>query len=151
MRISDWSSDVCFSDLTVDDSNTPILKADGSTTIADSNDFSSILKVGGKLYAVSQFESQPGAMYLTTLSQDGETGKLSATDTQAIDLSAINGIWNPCAGSVTPWETHLGSEEYEPTRRKASATDSARPRFSGGAGRKSHQSEPHSLTDTPLT
>src|SRR3546814_1678743 len=91
MRISDWSSDVCSSDL---DSNTPILKADGSTTIADSNDFSSILKVGGKLYAVSQFESQPGAMYLTTLSQDGETGKLSATDTQAIDLSAINGIWN---------------------------------------------------------
>src|SRR3546814_14039258 len=103
MRISDWSSDVCSSDL---DSNTPILKADGSTTIADSNDFSSILKVGGKLYAVSQFESQPGAMYLTTLSQDGETGKLSATDTQAIDLSAIHGIWNPCAGSVTPWETH---------------------------------------------
>src|SRR3546814_3321117 len=91
MRISDWSSDVCSSDL---DSNTPILKADGSTTIADSNDFSSILKVGGKLYAVSQFESQPGAMYLTTLSQDGETGQLSATDTQAIDLSAINGIWN---------------------------------------------------------
>src|SRR3546814_20293243 len=88
MRISDWSSDVCSSDLIVDDSNTPILKADGSTTIADSNDFSSILKVGGKLYAVSQFESQPGALYLTTLSQDGETGKLSATDTQAIDLYA---------------------------------------------------------------
>src|SRR3546814_7122372 len=45
----------------VDDSNTPILKADGSTTIADSNDFSSILKVGGNLYATSQFSSQRGA------------------------------------------------------------------------------------------
>jgi hypothetical protein len=23
-------------------------------------------------------------------------------------------VWVPCAGTVTPWETHLGSEEYEP-------------------------------------
>src|SRR3546814_12591884 len=57
-------------------------------------------------------------MYLTTLSQDGETGTLSATDTQATGLSAINGIWNPCAGSVTPWETHLGSDEYPPDATK---------------------------------
>src|SRR3546814_20526048 len=66
----------------VDDSNTPILKADGSTTIATSNDFSSLLKVGGKLYAVSPFESQPGAQKLTTTSQDGKTGKLRAPDNQ---------------------------------------------------------------------
>ena len=24
------------------------------------------------------------------------------------------GLWTPCAGSVTPWNTHIGSEEYEP-------------------------------------
>ena len=23
-------------------------------------------------------------------------------------------MWTPCAGSVTPWQTHLGSEEYPP-------------------------------------
>jgi uncharacterized protein len=23
-------------------------------------------------------------------------------------------VWTPCAGSVTPWQTHLGSEEYPP-------------------------------------
>ena len=91
----------------------PILAEDGSRTIADSNDFSSILKVGSKLYSVSQFESQPGGMYLTELAQDTATGRLSAVKTTAIDLSGINGIWNPCAGSVTPWNTHLGSEEYE--------------------------------------
>lgn len=26
-------------------------------------------------------------------------------------------MWIPCAGMVTPWETHLGSEEYEPNAR----------------------------------
>jgi hypothetical protein len=26
-------------------------------------------------------------------------------------------VWIPCAGMVTPWETHLGSEEYEPDAR----------------------------------
>ncbi|NKF22456.1 PhoX family protein [Solimonas marina] len=107
----------------VDNTMTPIYQTDGSTTIADSNDFSSILQVGGKLYAVSQFESRPGGMYLTALSQDSETGKLAAVETTAIDLSGINGIWNPCAGMVTPWETHLGSEEYEPNA--ANGTDSA--------------------------
>jgi len=92
----------------------PILAEDGSATIADSNDFSSLLKVGEKLYAVSQFESAPGAMYLTELAQDSSNGALSAVSTKALDLSGINGIWTPCAGQVTPWNTHLGSEEYEP-------------------------------------
>ena len=31
-----------------------------------------------------------------------------------LDFTADKGVWTPCAGSVTPWETHLGSEEYEP-------------------------------------
>jgi len=34
--------------------------------------------------------------------------------TRPLDFSAHGGLWVPCAGSVTPWETHLGSEEYEP-------------------------------------
>ena len=34
--------------------------------------------------------------------------------TKPLDFSAHGGLWTPCAGSVTPWETHLGSEEYEP-------------------------------------
>ena len=31
-----------------------------------------------------------------------------------IDYSAVGGLWIPCAGSITPWKTHLSSEEYEP-------------------------------------
>lgn len=34
-----------------------------------------------------------------------------------IEFSEFNGIQVQCAGSVTPWETHLGSKEYEPDAR----------------------------------
>ena len=34
-----------------------------------------------------------------------------------LDFLADGGVWVPCAGSVTPWESHLGSEEYEPNAR----------------------------------
>lgn len=105
--------------LLVDNQMNPILAADGSTTVANSNDFSSILHVGAKLYNVSHFEDIPGALYLTELSQDQSSGQLSAVSTRALDLSGINGIVSPCAGSVTPWQSHLGSEEDAPNARAA--------------------------------
>ncbi len=37
--------------------------------------------------------------------------------TAPVDFSKLGGLWVPCAGSVTPWGTHLGSEEYEPDAR----------------------------------
>jgi hypothetical protein len=116
----------------VDNQMKPIMMADASQPIADSNDFSSILPVNGKLFTVSHFESYPGALYLTELAQDATTGKLSAKSTRALDLSGINGIWDPCAGSVTPWNTHLGSEEYEPDASKAGSADVMAPYFGGG-------------------
>lgn len=36
---------------------------------------------------------------------------------QPVDWSALGGLWNPCAGSRTPWGSHLGGEEYEPDAR----------------------------------
>ncbi|TJY56615.1 DUF839 domain-containing protein [Sinimarinibacterium sp. CAU 1509] len=116
----------------LDQTQTPIMQTDGSTTIADSNDFSSILQVGSKLFSVSQFESIPGTMYLTALAQDPSSGRLSAESTTALDLSGIYGIWNPCAGSVTPWGSHLGSEEYEPDARSGDASAEAMASFFGG-------------------
>ena len=79
----------------------------------NSNDFSSLLPVGDKLFMISQFETRPAAMYVTELEQT-ENGQLKALNTKNIDLSHINGVWVPCAGSVTPWNSHLSSEEYEP-------------------------------------
>lgn len=96
----------------VDSSGTPVMGADGSLTISPDTDFSSLLSVGGKLFMVSHFETRPGALYLTELKQDASSGALSAVQTRNLDASAVHGIWVPCAGSVTPWNTHLGSEEY---------------------------------------
>ncbi len=91
-----------------------IYEADGSPRISNSNDFSSLLPVDGKLFMVSHFEDRPGAMYLSELNQDSATGLLTPISTRNIDFTGIHGGWVHCAGSVTPWNSHLGSEEYEP-------------------------------------
>jgi secreted PhoX family phosphatase len=31
-----------------------------------------------------------------------------------VDTSAVNGLWIICGASLSPWNTHLSSEEYEP-------------------------------------
>lgn len=116
----------------VDDQLKPILVADGSRPIADSNDYTSLLDVHGKLFSVAQFESLPGAMYLTELESEPATGKLSAVHTKPLDLSNIHGVWNPCAGTTTPWKTHLGSEEYEPDAKKGQTAAAAMATFFGG-------------------
>ncbi|MHC0615504.1 alkaline phosphatase PhoX [Paenibacillus sp. M.A.Huq-82] len=55
----------------------------------------------------------PASMSLTTLDQNKTTGELAATDLKKVDFSGVDGLWIPCNGSLTPWNTHLSSEEYE--------------------------------------
>lgn len=107
-----------------DKNGNPIKASDGSNYISNDNDFASLLtgKSDGKLYMVSHFEMSPGAMYVTELNQDKTTGKLTPVKTKHIDFSGFGGGWVHCAGSVTPWGTHLGSEEYEPDARKVTAS-----------------------------
>jgi secreted PhoX family phosphatase len=98
----------------IDNQGQPLVAEDGTSVISNSNDFASLLPVGDKLFMVSHFESRPGAMYITELTQDENTGQLTAVSTKPADFSAVKGGWVHCAGSVTPWNSHLGSEEYEP-------------------------------------
>ena len=87
-----------------------------ATTIPDiSNapDYMSLLSVSGKLYTIVQFESPlPSVMYMTQV-QQGANGVLSPVPNTLVpvDFSAYGGLLNPCAGSTTPWQSHLGSEE----------------------------------------
>lgn len=76
-------------------------------------DFDAMFEARGKLWLTSHFECTPGAIYLSELDQD-DAGKLSILKSENIDFSQHNGVWNPCAGQVSPWGTHLASEEYEP-------------------------------------
>lgn len=98
--------------LLYDQTGKPVTNIDGSVHVSMDNDFSSLLPVEDKLFMVSHFESRPGAMYVTELEQNKKSGELKAISTKNIDFSQYGGLWVPCAGSVTPWNTHLGSEEY---------------------------------------
>lgn len=88
-----------------------VKNSDGTDFISNYNDFSSILKVGSRLFEITHFEALPGGMYLSELSQSA-SGALGVTSTRPIDFASVDGLWDPCAGSVSPWNTHLGSEEY---------------------------------------
>ncbi|WP_158555952.1 Ig-like domain-containing protein [Peribacillus glennii] len=99
--------------------------------VSDAPDSNSLLNpIDGKLYMVTHYEYDtidaagksayglvPASMSLTTLDQDKKTGELKPTEVKKIDFSAVNGLWIPCNGSTSPWNTHLGSEEYEPDAR----------------------------------
>ncbi|MCL1694504.1 alkaline phosphatase PhoX [Lysinibacillus sp. BPa_S21] len=104
---------------------------DGKYFVSDAPDSNSLmLPINGKLYLVTHYEYQtidaagnsaygvvPASMSLTELKQDKKTGELKPVKVEKIDFSAVNGLWIPCNGSLSPWNTHLGSEEYEPDAR----------------------------------
>ncbi|MFB7640032.1 PhoX family protein, partial [Peribacillus butanolivorans] len=105
---------------------------DGKYFVSDAPDSNSLLMpIDGKLYMVTHYEYQtidaagqsayglvPASMSLAELEQDKKTGELKPVKVEKIDFSAVNGLWIPCNGSLSPWNTHLGSEEYEPDARQ---------------------------------
>ena len=110
---------------TYDVNGNMMTKPDGTPYLSKSPDSNTLLKVNGKLYMVNHYESipsneignMPETMMLNTVEQNKETGELTITDMTPIDFSDFGGLWTPCAGSLSPWNTHLGSEEYEPDAR----------------------------------
>ncbi|MGO4475696.1 PhoX family phosphatase [Massilia sp. 2TAF26] len=112
---------------------------------SDSPDGTSLLTVpnakvagvkGNTVFAVVQFEyttwaqdgtsdmygKLPSPIAVLTLDQDPANGKLSLVKYHNVDTSGVNGLWITCGASLSPWGTHLSSEEYEPNAFTA-ATD----------------------------
>jgi secreted PhoX family phosphatase len=119
---------------------------------SDSPDGTSLLTVanakvtgvkGNTVFAVVQFEYTtwaqdgttgmygrlPSPIAVLTLDQDPATGKLALVKYHNVDTSAVSGLWITCGASLSPWGTHLSSEEYEPNAFTA-ATDSQFKAFS---------------------
>ncbi|WP_066098921.1 PhoX family protein [Bacillus sp. SJS] len=105
--------------------------------VSDAPDSNSMLHVGNEIYMITHYEYQtfdaagksayglvPASMSLSKMKQDPKTGKLTPEKVEKIDFSDVNGIWIPCNGSLSPWGTHLGSEEYEPDARSFEDTKS---------------------------
>ena len=99
---------------------------DGTSLLALPN--ASVPGVKGKpVFAVVQFEYNtrdqsgadtygvlPSPIAVLTLDQDQTTGKLSLVKYHNVDMSSAHGLWITCGASLSPWNTHLSSEEYEP-------------------------------------
>ena len=119
---------------------------------SDSPDGTSLLTVpnanvagvkGNTVFAVVQFEYTtwaqdgktdmygrlPSPIAVLTLDQDKTTGKLTLVKYHNVDTSSVNGLWITCGASLSPWGTHLSSEEYEPNAYLA-ATDAQFKAFS---------------------
>ena len=82
---------------------------------------------GNPVFAVVQFEYStrdnagvstygllPSPIAVLTLDQDPSTGRLSLVKYFNVDTSPAGGLWITCGASLSPWNTHLSSEEYEP-------------------------------------
>ena len=122
----------------------PIMDPFDQPVLAETPDANSLLNVGGKLFLVSHLEydwitsdgtpaykladwysRMPMSMLLTSVKQDAN-GKLTATEQKPMDFSSVDGLWIPCFGSQTPWNTHLGSEEDYDLYFNAGVSESAR-------------------------
>jgi secreted PhoX family phosphatase len=88
---------------------------------------------GKAVFAVVQFEYTtrdqanvgaygllPSPIAVLTLDQDQATGKLSLLKYHNVDTAPAHGLWITCGASLSPWGTHLSSEEYEPDAFSAS-------------------------------
>ena len=64
---------------------------------------------GDKMYA-----QLPSQIAVLTLSQNPKNGKLSLVKYSPVNSSNAQGLWITCGSSLSPWNTHLSSEEYEP-------------------------------------
>lgn len=102
----------------------------GNPYIPQTPDANSLLDIGGTPYLVTHFEYEnvdstgaagygkiPMLMTVAKLAQNSTDGTFTVDSINQVDFSAVNGLWIPCAGSRSPWNTHLGSEEYEPDAR----------------------------------
>jgi hypothetical protein len=64
---------------------------------------------GDKMYGVL-----PSQIAVLSLDQNPKNGKLSLVKYSPVNSSQAQGLWITCGSSLSPWNTHLSSEEYEP-------------------------------------
>ena len=118
------------------DGITPIVDTDGKQMFSDCVDGQSLIKLakpsvpgieGNTLFLVTQYEYKsvnlagaaiygtlPCPISITTLAQNTQTGALSVKYHYPLSTKDVHGLWTTCGGSLSPWNTHLSSEEYEP-------------------------------------
>jgi len=89
--------------------------APSSATMADLSYLSHFEYVSWDGNRISQYGKNPMFLGNSTVSQDLTTGLLTMKRFDKLAFSGLGqkGLWIPCAGSKSPWNTFIGSEEYE--------------------------------------
>lgn len=138
-QVSDGKGGTILAGGYYDINNQPINDTSGSSPrqfFSDSPDGMSLIKLanptvagvnGNTVFAVLQFEYAtrnlanasmygllPSPIAVLTLDQDKVTGTLTLVKYHHVDTSSVHGLWITCGASLSPWNTHLSSEEYEP-------------------------------------
>ena len=91
-----------------------LLTVDGEPAATDNNpsnneDYTSLLPYKDTVYMVAQFESpSPSSSYFAKAKQ-GKDGEIEIESAEIMDWTEYGGLANPCAGSTSPWKSHLGS------------------------------------------
>ncbi len=62
----------------------------------------------------SEYGNLPSPIAILTLDQNPTTGHLELKKYFNVDTAPAHGLWITCGASMSPWNTHLSSEEYEP-------------------------------------
>lgn len=83
----------------------------------DGNMFIPITESGDEAYLYTNYECRPGNNARIYMKRNGD--KWDVLDGENVNFASVNGTWNNCNASATPWKTGLTSEEYEPAAVKS--------------------------------
>lgn len=78
----------------------------------DANMFLPTVEDGSEGYLYTNYECEPGGVSRAYIRFNGETWDM--LEGENVDFSDVMGTWANCGGAVTPWNTALTAEEFEP-------------------------------------
>lgn len=62
----------------------------------------------------SHWSKLPASLGVAKVDQNKKTGALEIVDYDTVKFSGVNGGWIHCGSTMSAWNTHVSSEEYEP-------------------------------------
>ena len=93
-----------------------VIRPDGSRQAIcnqpDANMFVPTVEDGSAGYLYTNYECPTAGVSQLYIRNDGAAWEV--VEGQMVDASSVNGVWTLCGGAVSPWNTALTAEEYEP-------------------------------------
>jgi len=93
-----------------------VKQSDGSTQVIcnhpDGNMFLPTVEDASEGYLYTNYECEPGGVNRIYIRNNGESWDV--LEGENVDFSSVMGTWTNCGSNVTPWNTGMTAEEYEP-------------------------------------